>query len=118
MATKTTGAEFKAFIQDEAYWTGDAYFEDELLLINGVPHHDDCDLDYTSIEDAASITIEGGVVHDSPNWAGKDAPSLESFFKRWKKQRETQTLVIEFNKSRFGEVKEALKGLGITIKTA
>lgn len=116
MATKTTGAEFKAFIQDEAYWKGDAYFEDELLIINGEHRYDDLDLDYTSIEDAAIITIEGGVVHDSPHWADKENPSLETFFRRWKKQRETQTLVIEVNKSRLIEVKAALKGLGISLK--
>ncbi len=115
MATKTNGAEFKAFLKDEDCWAGDAYFEDEILVINGVSHMDDCELEHEKIEDTASVTIHGGAVIDSLYWVGKDSPSLETFFKQWKKKQSKQTLVIEFDKTRVAEVEKALRELKIKI---
>jgi hypothetical protein len=115
MATKTNGAEFKAFLNDEHYWIGDAYFEDELLVINGIDHLDNCDLDHMAIDDAASVIIHDGRVRDSVRYIGKDDPSLETFFKQWKKLSATQTLIIQFDKNRVEEITQALKALNVKI---
>lgn len=44
MATKTTGAEFKAFYSDKAWWPDGTWHEDEEVSIDGAQVDDDTDL--------------------------------------------------------------------------
>ena len=107
MTVKTTGAEFKRFYGDKTIWgdnAGEIWHDDAEVTVNGNVQED---LDDDSIPDDASITISGGVVF------GVDGePSLETFFKRWKKVQTTTSFVVECDTSKLDAVKAAIKAAG------
>ena len=85
MATKTTGVEFKRFYSDIKYWPekGDTYHEDVAYKVNGQDLPDD--QDPGNVADGDEVTIEGGIVMNSPLYKEGSEPSVEAYFKRWKK---------------------------------
>jgi hypothetical protein len=109
MTTKTTGAEFKRFYADEIYWPkddGNTWHEEETVLVNGEVHEND----YETIPDDALVTIEGGIVF-GPKW-DENEPSFELYFKRWRKQQTTTTLVVEIDRSKEEYLRMAIKAGG------
>lgn len=111
MATKTTGAEFKRFYNDDKYWPeddGNTWHEDALLSIDGVVQEDGIDIQV--LADDAEVKIQGGVVY-GPQWEGNE-PSLEAYFKRWKKKQSTVSFLVECDQSRLDAVKAAIKAAG------
>lgn len=113
MPTKTTGAEFKRFYNDESFWPNDdgATFHDEgVITIDGVVYEYGLDPDNDPIPDDAEVIIEGGTVY-GPNWDG-DEPSLETYFKRWKKKQNTASFLVECDQSVLDAVKAAIKAAG------
>src|SRR5690349_3170348 len=111
MTTKTTGAEFKRFYNDEAFWPqddGNTWHEDETLTVNGVEHQDGIDTD--TLPDDATVTIDGGIVF-GPQWDGNE-PSFEAYFKRWRKQQSTVSFLVECDAAQLDAVKAALKAVG------
>lgn len=112
MATKTTGAELKRFYTDAAYWpedNGNTYHEEEYVEVNGIPLGDDASI--TDIADDAVVKIEGGIVF-SDRWEHDRAPSFETYFKRWKKEQNTASIVVECDKAKLDAVMEAIKAAG------
>ncbi len=109
MATKTNGAEFKRFYNDESYWaigkSSSAWHEDEEITVNGVPTTEGLD----AIDDDAKVVISGGIVFGLPRELD---PSFEQFFKDWKKKQTTATLVVEFDKSKAEQIAAAIKAAG------
>lgn len=111
MATRTTGAEFKRFMTDPAYWpndAGDTYYDEEELVVNGAPLDSETDIETLADDDV--VTIEGGIVF-SPLWVGKE-PSFEAFFKQWRKKQTSVTLLIECDRAVLEAVKAAIKAAG------
>lgn len=112
MTTKTNGAEFKRFLNDDSFWLPEeeAYYEDEIIIVDGtqVP---DYDFAPDSISDTAKVSIEGGAVF-SKAWDKESAPSFEGYFKKWRKLQSSATMVIEFPKEKLASVKAALKAAG------
>lgn len=109
MSTKTTGAEFKRFYNDDAWWPqddGNTYHDDELVLINGSEWEDG----YEYVPDAAKVTIDGGMVF-GPQWDGNE-PSFEVYFKRWKKEHNTEFFNVEAPKDKVEAIKAAIKAAG------
>jgi len=114
MPTKTTGAELKAFYTDETVWPEGAYHEDEEVVVDGVALSDDGDI--TLIADAAKVTVAGGVVFDLPGVDSEDAPSFETYFKRWRKLQSTAFMAVECPKEKLDEVIAAIVAAGGKVK--
>ena len=112
MATKTTGAEIKRFYADPGYWPeddGNTYHEDEYIEVNGAPLGDNDSIN--EIPDDAAVKIDGGIVF-SDQWGHEKAPSFETYFKRWKKEQNTASIVVECDKSKLDALIEAIKAAG------
>ncbi|ASD50491.1 hypothetical protein FDI24_gp210 [Acidovorax phage ACP17] len=108
MAVKTTGAEFKQFYNDEKVWEGDAWHEDVVLRVDG--KYVDEGEDLNDLPDNASVVIEGGCMLDGP-YKDKDV-SMETVFKRWRKQLTAQTVVVEVDNAYLEAVVAAIKAAG------
>ncbi len=114
MVTKTTGAEFKRFYSDQSFWPSDAYTEDEELMVNGHPF--DQYADPTTIDDSALMTVAGGIVYLKAG--DTDGPSLEAYFKRWRKVQTTVFLSIEVSKDKVDAVVAAIEHAGGKVSRA
>lgn len=108
MAVKTTGAEWKRFYSDETIWPPGAYHEDEEILIDGAII--DFGRDLMDVSDSAIISISGGVVCFNDNY--HYGPSLESYFRRWRKKQNTVFILCEAPKDRAAEVEAAIVASG------
>lgn len=116
MSVKTTGAEFKQFYEDERFWPqddGKTWHDDEVITVNGVVLSDGVDTD--RMPDDALVTVEGGMVF-SPQWDGNE-PSLEAYFKRWRKLQTTRTVLVECDAANLDAVKAAVKAAGGRVAT-
>lgn len=102
---KTNGAEFKRFYNDDSTWPDGAWFEDEQLLVNG----NFWELDTDAIPDEATVKLSGGVVLGLPDFS---EPSVESYFRQWKKRQTLTTILVECDLSKLEEVKTAIKTAG------
>lgn len=110
MTTKTTGAEFKRFYADAKYWPegGDVWHEEEEVTVSG-QQVEEYSLDVDKMADSDIITIAGGVVFGVST--GDDI-SFETYFKRWRKEQTTVSLVVECDKAKLDAVKDAIKAAG------
>lgn len=116
MAVKTSGAEFKLFYDDVRFWPqddGKTWHDDEVITVNGVMLADGVDTE--AMPDDAAVTVEGGMVF-GPQWDG-DEPSLEAYFKRWRKLQTTRTVLVECDASNLDAVKAAVKAAGGRVVT-
>ena len=106
---KTTGAEFKAFYADKIAWPEDAWHEGETITVDGEVD-DDYDFDIEQIADAAKVTIEGGIVFKDDK--ATDGPTMESYFRAWRKRQNTATLSVTVDKAKESQLRELLKEFG------
>ena len=116
MPTKTTGAEFKRFYNDDSFWPqddGNTWHEDETITVNGVEQTDGVDTD--TLPDDAVVTIADGIVF-GPKWDGNE-PSFETYFKRWRKQQSTVSFLVECDASKLDALKAAIKAAGGRVGT-
>ena len=107
MTVKTTGAEFKRFYFDDAYWPDGTWHEDEEIEVDGLPISEDLAIE--DIHDTASMRIAGGMVM---GLADGSEPSVESYFKRWRKAQSTVSFVVECDKDKEGAVRSAVRAAG------
>lgn len=111
MAVKTTGAEFKRFYNDPEFWPDGAWHEDECVSINGEDWSGSDS--YNDVPDDATVRLEDGIVLGLPN---DEDPSLETYFKRWRKKRTTVSFVVECDKNQVETVKAVIKSAGGRVK--
>lgn len=114
MAVKTNGAEFKRFYNDTTIWPedqGDTYHEDEVVVINGKAVDE---LDVSTLADTDALTLSGGVVY-SPSWPRHEAPSFETYFKRWRAKQREHYVVVKVDAAKLDAVKAALSAMGVTV---
>lgn len=107
MTVKCSGAEYKRFYNDDAYWKNGASHEETEVLADGV------DVTYNDVDkiaDDAVVEICGGFVFDEIE--GKDLGSFESFFKKWRKKQNTATLIVECDLTKVDAMKAAVKAAG------
>ena len=103
---KTTGALWKEFYNDEAFWEG--YYHDDTLIL-----FDDVEVEeYEDPSPDAVVKIESGYVYksDSDSFTSHDL-SLETFFKRWKKKQTTRTIAVTIDKDDFAKVFETISNI-------
>ena len=108
---KTTGAEWKAFNADTTYWS-EFCVEDEIVTVNGSRVDEYSDY-IDAIADADKVTVDGGFVADL---GSNKEYSLNTFFKRWRKQRTTEYLSVEVAKDKAEAVRDAIKAAGGKVK--
>ena len=104
MTTKTTGAEWKRFYADKAYWPEHSYHEDEELVVGGMTWT--WEEEMTTIADAAVITVAGGIVYLADG--NTEGPSVESHFRRWRKAQTTVFFSCEAPRDLADAVKSAI----------
>ena len=114
MAVKTTGAEFKRFYADKAFWPSGRYHDDAVVTIDG-KQDDDADLD--NVHDDAVMTLDGGVVLQ-PGEGGRHAEidSFDGHFKKWKKKQTTTVFIVECPLAAADTVREAIVKAGGKVK--
>lgn len=103
MATKTTGAEFKAFYRDKTFWPKDAWHEEEEITIDGAAPPFGFDLD--SVPDNANLVLANGYVS---NENGDELGSFEGYFRKWRNKQTTKFLAVEVPNEKINEVKDAI----------
>ena len=111
MATKTTGAEFKAFYGDKKWWPDGMWHEDEEITIDGSLPPDDFDL--SSIADGARMVLANGYVTNEEN---DELGSFEGYFRRWRKKQTTTFLAVEVPHEKAEAVKAAIIAAGGKVK--
>lgn len=110
MGVKASGAELKAFYNDVVFWPpgeGNTWHEDESVTVNNQTWEGE----YTDVPDNAQVVIDGGIVF-STKWEEGDAPSFETYFKRWRKAQSTAFLSVECPKDKEAAVRAAIKAAG------
>ena len=114
MTVKCTGAEFKACYTDQNFWfladktdQEGTWHDDDTITIDG---RADDDIDASVIRDDAKVEITGGIVFGPV--VGAPEPSLEGYFKRWKKTQNTAKVLVSCDKSVLDAVIAAIKAAG------
>lgn len=114
MATKTSGAEIKAFYRDDAYWPddkdGNVWHDDLLLEVNGT-ESDDVNIDELQSSDQVKI-VDGYILSHG---VYKVDCSFESYFKKWRKEQNTAFISAKVPKDKLDAVKAAIKAAGGTV---
>jgi hypothetical protein len=103
---KTTGAVWKAFHRDDAYWGG-YVVEDEIINVND-EEVDPCDLDPETLKDDDVVKVKDGYVYEEAESSAKTWP-LVTFFNKWKRSQTTETLTFAVPKAKVAAVKAAVK---------
>jgi hypothetical protein len=111
MATKTTGAEFKAFYEDKTFWPEGAWHEDEEVTIDGAEPPEDFDL--SSVPDNTKLVLANGYV---TNTDGDELGSFEGYFRKWRKKQTTTFLSVEVPHEKAESVKAAIIAAGGRVK--
>lgn len=102
---KTTGALWKEFYNDEAFWEG--YYHDDTLIL-----FDDVEVEeYEDPSPDAVVKIESGYVYKTDDFFTSHDLSLETFFKRWKKKQTARTMVVTVDKDDFAKVFETISNI-------
>lgn len=105
---KTTGIEWKRFYSDKQFWPDGVWHDDEFITIDGENANPDTCL--SEVPDEAKMTIDGGFVM-FPDSDG-EGPSLESYFKKWRKAQNTEFFVCEAPKDKSDAIRQAIKDAG------
>lgn len=103
MTVKTTGADFKRFYADSEFWPEGAWHEEDEILADG----EETDI-LDDIPCNAVVSITGGIVFGIE---GKE-PSLESWFRAWRKKQTTTSFVVECEVVNKAEVIAAIIAAG------
>ncbi|MBI6883100.1 hypothetical protein [Pseudomonas putida] len=113
MATKTNGAELKAFYADGEFWPNSddsplgIFHEETALQVNG-QIIDDAEI--TDLNDTDSVTILSGVVYDENDRSFE--MSFEAYFKKWRKKVNTTYLIVSVPNDKTDAIKAAIKAAG------
>jgi len=113
MATKTNGAELKAFYNDDAYWTDDIWHEELTLEVNGVERSDDFSINEDLKGEDQVTIVDGAVLSNLEDFKDR---SFESFFKAWRKQQNTVYLSVAVPKEKLDAVRAAILAAGGSVK--
>lgn len=97
MTVKCTGSEWNAFYHDPEFWPEGAWWDDAEITVNGVLIDENHSPNVDDINDDDLVKITNGVVYLHED--DTDGPSLEAHFKRWRKQQNTASFVVEVPKT-------------------
>ena len=109
MTTKTTGAEWSAFYADKSAWPEDAWHEEETVTVDGA-EVDNLEFDPANLPPNARVTVSGGVVF--LNEESTNGPTLEAYFKSWRKKQNTVFMTVEVSRADAEKVQAAITAAG------
>lgn len=98
-----TGAEFKAFYNDNSFWSRDAGIEELELSINGKVVSDD--IDVAALKNSDEIRILDGYESDSDSL-------VADLFTQWKTEQTTTYITVTVPKNRLDEFKALVDNAG------
>ena len=104
---KMSGAEWNKFYKDQEIWGNGQWHDDTVITVDGVQVEE-----YEELPDAANVTISGGVVILSGIDPDENSPSMETYFRRWKKNQTTIFLTVECPREKYESVTTAIKFAG------
>lgn len=105
MVTKTTGAEWKAYHADPQTWPKGAWYEDCVIIVDGIEVED---LD--DVQAVSQVIIDGGVYWPSEDMV--EGVSLEAHFRRWRKAQTVERIVVEVPKEKAMLFREVMRRHG------
>ena len=108
MTVKCTGSEWNAFYHDSEFWPEDAWWDDGEITVSGVLIDEDYSVDDIIYLDV--VRMSGGIVYLRKG--DEDGPSLESHFKRWRKQQSMTTLLVEVSKEQADMLRALIRQVG------
>jgi len=113
MAIKTTGAEWKRFLADEAYW-GDFCVEEEVISVNGNCLPLDHGTNPKTVQDGDAVAIHEGVVCSQEYEEGhpKEMHDLAQFFRAWRKKQTHVSFTVECKRDVADFIKTAVVARG------
>lgn len=114
MSVKTTGAEYKKYYAetDHKWWPPGSFCDDVVLRVNGdLKGDDNHDFDPDTLNDSDAVVIECGTYYSSPDDCD-DPVSLETHFKRWRKDQTTVRIAVEVHKDKADALKAVIKANG------
>jgi len=85
MTVSTNGAEIKKFfsLENNDFWKNGIWCEDDEIVVDGHTMTDENCID--DIEDSAVVTLSGGQVFFGVGIEKENGPSVEAYFKVWRK---------------------------------
>lgn len=115
-----TGAELKAFYNDDKFWLkaddprgeDGAWHEEVILSVNDEEQGEDFSIQYDLQDDDRVLILDGVVFFRDPETEGC---SFETFFKRWRKKQSTVYLSVSVPKDKVDAVRAAIKAAGGTV---
>jgi hypothetical protein len=107
---KTTGAEWNKFYSDQDIWGNGQWHDDVVIRVDGANVED-----YETLPDTAKVEIDGGYVFLSDGM-DKEGPSMETYFRQWKKNQTTIFLAVECPREKYEDVILAIKSAGGIVK--
>jgi hypothetical protein len=108
MSVKMSGAEFKKFYEDDEFWPDGVWHEDAQISVDGEDRPDG--VESNEVSDTSVVVIEGGALFGE-QWE-YEGPSLETYFRRWRKKQTTTFLTVECDHTKLEAVKAAIKAAG------
>ncbi len=111
MATKTTGAEFKAFYEDKTFWPEGTWHEDEEVTIDGKLPPDGFDL--SNVADNARMVLANGYVINEQD---EELGSFDGYFRKWRKKQTTTFMAVEVPQEKAEAGKAAIIAAGGKVK--
>ena len=111
MAIRATGAEFRKYYADEAFWPEGSFHDDAVITING---RQDDDADLTAVQDTDDLVISGGSVYAFD--FSTRISSMEQHFQDWRKLQTTRSILVEAPANKLEQVMTAIRDAGGTIR--
>lgn len=119
MPVKTTGAQFKRFYSDPAFWpdnNGGTWHDEVNLIVDGIHSSHIDDFDFATIPDHAHVTIDTGIVFGATTPRGiglnPEGVSLETYFRRWLKLQSTTTVLVQAPRDKLPAIEAAIQAAG------
>ena len=115
-----TGAELKAFYNDDKFWLKSddppaddgAWHEDVILSVNDEEQTEDFSIQQDLQDDDRVLILDGVVLFCDPETEGC---TFETFFRRWRKKQSTVYLSVSVPRDKLDAVREAIKAAGGTV---
>ncbi|OGU22501.1 MAG: hypothetical protein A2580_08935 [Hydrogenophilales bacterium RIFOXYD1_FULL_62_11] len=105
MAIKTTGAEFKQWLESD--WGQDAWWEDNVVKVDGA--YVDDDYDHSTIPDASAVVLEQGLILTEKGAKNVDAVR---HFRAWRAAQEHTYVVVKVPKDQLDAFLATLPSFG------
>lgn len=111
MGVTLTGAEYTAFFEDKTVWPDESdWIEGELVYVDGR----ECEGLPDKVPDGAVVRIDAGIIR---RFESDENDCLVSAIRKWKRQRNVVTIVVEVRRDAEANMLAVIKAAGGKIVT-